>query len=726
MFGAGFIVALGVLFSSSLASAAGANLVANGDFEAGSGSAPTGWTKDYWGTNTRTFTYPVAGNGSAKAAKVQLTKYTSGDVKWMFNHIPVTPGATYTYSEDYNSNVATNITIEYKKSNGSYSYVWVTDPASTANAWKTFTTTITPPAGVVSMSVLHVLQKVGSLTLDNVSVTDGSTAPPPPPQQKPVIASFSADPASITSGQSSTLSWSVTNASSTSIDQNIGVVTGTSKTVVPTQTLTYTLTATNPAGSVSTTATVTVTQPQPPPPLGPKPSISSFAANPAAITSGQSSTLSWTVVNASSTSITNIGAVTGSSKSVSPAQTTQYVLTATNPNGSASATTTVTVTQPQPPPAGGNNLIQNGNLEAGSGSAPNGWSSDHWGSLKATFTYPVAGNGGGKAAKVVVSNWKSGDAKWWFNHVAVSPDTIYTFTDDYMSNVVSNVTVEFKMSDGSYQYQWVANAPVASSWTPLSAEITVPRGAVSLSVLHALDKNGTLTIDNASLVALPSNPFPQGMVTLVFDDGLTSQYNNARSILTSAGIKATFAIITQGVRDINGDKAAMTWAQIHTIENDGNEIASHSRTHPDLSTLSASAAQAEIQGSMSDLIAKGFSPKTFVYPVGGENPAVEAMVEGAGYAGARGSYWGLNSPTANRWALYDVRYDKATTAAQINAMIDQAVSDKRWLILEIHDVLPSGGDDYAITPSKLQSVVTHIQSSGIKAVTLEEGMALMQ
>jgi peptidoglycan/xylan/chitin deacetylase (PgdA/CDA1 family) len=216
------------------------------------------------------------------------------------------------------------------------------------------------------------------------------------------------------------------------------------------------------------------------------------------------------------------------------------------------------------------------------------------------------------------------------------------------------------------------------------------------------------------------------MVTLVFDDGLTSQYNNARSILNTAGIKATYAIITQAVRDINGDNAAMTWTQITTLKNDGNEIASHTRTHPDLSTLSASAAQAEIQGSMSDLVAKGFSPKTFVYPLGGENPAVEAMVKSAGYLGARGSYWGLNSPTANRWALYDVRYDKATTAAQIDAMIDQAVSDKRWLILELHDVLASGGDDYSITPSKLQTVVNYIKSTGVKTVTLQEGMALMQ
>src|SRR6185437_12449026 len=76
--------------------------------------------------------------------------------------------------------------------------------------------------------------------------TNGSIIIPTP---KPVITSFTASPLSITSGQSSTLSWTVTGSTSITISSGIGDVTGkTSIVVSPTVTTTYTLTASNSAG----------------------------------------------------------------------------------------------------------------------------------------------------------------------------------------------------------------------------------------------------------------------------------------------------------------------------------------------------------------------------------------------------------------------------------------------------------------------------------------------
>ena len=85
-----------------------------------------------------------------------------------------------------------------------------------------------------------------------------------------------------------------------------------------------------------------------------KPTIASFTANPANITSGQSSSLTWNVSGATSITISGIGDVTGlSSKPVSPSATTSYTLTATNAGGTSTASITVTVSAPagdtQPP-----------------------------------------------------------------------------------------------------------------------------------------------------------------------------------------------------------------------------------------------------------------------------------------------------------------------------------------------------------------------------------------
>ena len=80
-----------------------------------------------------------------------------------------------------------------------------------------------------------------------------------PTPTAPIINSFSALPSTITVGESSNLSWSVTDATTVTIDNGIGSValSGTT-TVTPVTTTTYTLTATNATGSVTASVTVTV------------------------------------------------------------------------------------------------------------------------------------------------------------------------------------------------------------------------------------------------------------------------------------------------------------------------------------------------------------------------------------------------------------------------------------------------------------------------------------
>jgi len=158
----------------------------------------------------------------------------------------------------------------------------------------------------------------------------------------PAISSFGANPSTITSGSSTTLSWSTSGALSIAITP--GSFTSTqasgSTSVSPTATTTYTLTATNSAGSATQTVTITVN------PASSKPTINSFGANPTSINSGSSSSLSWSVSNATSIAITP-GSFTSTnatgSTSVSPTATTTYTLTATNSSGSTTATAKVTV-----------------------------------------------------------------------------------------------------------------------------------------------------------------------------------------------------------------------------------------------------------------------------------------------------------------------------------------------------------------------------------------------
>ncbi len=75
----------------------------------------------------------------------------------------------------------------------------------------------------------------------------------------PVINSFFASPSAIVAGDSTTLSWTVTDADSVTIDYGIGTVALTGITTVnPTTDTTYTLIATSSAAPVIATVTVTV------------------------------------------------------------------------------------------------------------------------------------------------------------------------------------------------------------------------------------------------------------------------------------------------------------------------------------------------------------------------------------------------------------------------------------------------------------------------------------
>jgi len=107
--------------------------------------------------------------------------------------------------------------------------------------------------------------------------------PPPPPAPKPNpprIDTFAAEPATLERGQSSTLRWTVANATNMSIDQGIGAIQANgSRQVTPGNSTTYTLTASGAGGTDTRSVTVTVNAPPPPPPPPSKPQVTISSAD---------------------------------------------------------------------------------------------------------------------------------------------------------------------------------------------------------------------------------------------------------------------------------------------------------------------------------------------------------------------------------------------------------------------------------------------------------------
>ena len=102
--------------------------------------------------------------------------------------------------------------------------------------------------------------------------------PPPTPAPAPAPAqptvTLSADPTSISKGDSSTLSWTSTNATQLTIAPEVGTVNAEGSTkVTPADSTTYTITASGPGGSANSTARVTVSVPKPPEEPAPSPDL---------------------------------------------------------------------------------------------------------------------------------------------------------------------------------------------------------------------------------------------------------------------------------------------------------------------------------------------------------------------------------------------------------------------------------------------------------------------
>jgi hypothetical protein len=187
--------------------------------------------------------------------------------------------------------------------------------------------TVTP---TVTTNYTIVATGPGNLT-DSCSVAVNVT-----PGTAPRIVRFSAIPATITSGQTSSLLWVVDNATTVSISTIGNVSVNGSQDVSPTTTTTYTLTATNATGSVTAQATVTVTA------AGP---VITFTAVPNPSPSpGSPVVLTCSATNATSINLNGTAGGPGPvTVTVNPQQTTTYTCTATGNGQTSQQSLTVTV-----------------------------------------------------------------------------------------------------------------------------------------------------------------------------------------------------------------------------------------------------------------------------------------------------------------------------------------------------------------------------------------------
>ncbi len=138
-----------------------------------------------------------------------------------------------------------------------------------------------------------------------------------------------------------------------------------------------------------------------------------------------------------------------------------------------------------------------------------------------------------------------------------------------------------------------------------------------------------------------NTPLPERPVVLTFDDGYADNYENAYPILEEFGFKGTFFVLPELID--NRHPAYMSWEMIHEMAARGHRFESHTKNHPDLTTLGRAELIWQILGSQETLAAHlGYKPRFFAYPSGRYNEKTLNILQELNFWGAvttQGGVW---------------------------------------------------------------------------------------
>ena len=321
---------------------------------------------------------------------------------------------------------------------------------------------------------------------------------------------ISANPTAVTSGQTSTLTWNATNATSCTASGGWAgnkALSGSEPTAAITQNTTFTLSCSNTSGSASASAVVSI-QSQPGAPT------LTLTANPTAVQSGGSSTLNWQSTNATSCTAsggwTGTKATTGSEARPNITANTTFNLSCTGAGGSIQRSVTVNVQATPPAPtltltanpatiqSGGSSTLNWTSANATSCTASGGWSGSKATSGNQTFTNLTAttnytlqctGAGGNvsRTAQVTVTTAPAPTVDLNANPTAVAPSG--TSMLSWTSTNATACTASEGWS-GSRQPQGSESTPALSNNTVFTLTCTGAGGSASDTVTVTVNAGG--------------------------------------------------------------------------------------------------------------------------------------------------------------------------------------------------------------------------------------------
>jgi len=268
--------------------------------------------------------------------------------------------------------------------------------------------------------------------------------------------------------------------------------------------------------------------------------------------------------------------------------------------------------------------------------------------------------------------------------------------------------------------EWTAGAGGLATGTLVTLSATDATGATARTrPFHYLVDTAPLTDACAGTPSTSPTctPLDRGLVSFTLDDSYASQDTLVRPLLAQYGMKATVYHITNNLSVYGGLPHAVS------LQAAGHEVASHTLTHANLTSLSAAELENELGTSKQYLLDHVSSQvESFATPMGLYNSTVLAAIKGH-YASHRTVNPGLNYMGTD---VYQLNADGITTStpAAVCAMLADAAASKGWRILVFHDFTSAAtSSQQQLYPiADFASILQCAQATpGLDVVTVKQG-----
>jgi peptidoglycan/xylan/chitin deacetylase (PgdA/CDA1 family) len=232
------------------------------------------------------------------------------------------------------------------------------------------------------------------------------------------------------------------------------------------------------------------------------------------------------------------------------------------------------------------------------------------------------------------------------------------------------------------------------------------------------------------LSAVGRRPLPLGdqgpIVSFCFDDFPRTAYTAGGSILRGFGVRGTYYVALGLINTTNALGEQFTQDDIYSLLSDGHEIGCHTFNHSSSRKVSRSSFKRDvIRGREAIQNMVGGDAGNFAYPYGHVGLKSKAAI-GAQMSSCRGIYAGINEGLADLNLLRaNSLYGDLDGLAAVEALIDENIRTRGWLIFYTHDVR-QGPSPFGCTPALLDKTISLAIGKGSRILTVRSAIDLFR